>query len=388
MKTLSQLILEIKNYEGQVSKHFKVMHEPTSLASENALKQYHHTQAETLFNRNPEPSNLFHTIKSTETALIPDENGVHKPGERVVHNIDPDRYFKLDRGDIHAYIPKAAMTTPIAKQSSEDRKLFYYHPESQSIKHYDLDEDQIRGMKGQYQWEKNNYPELQSKTNFSHTKIGVVEPHELEDQPNITHAAEKGLGNKLNENLPVIKLHNKLVEHYPLSEHHANVLRNYTLESSDYNNDIIHNVGRKYSGDIKNITDTINELGQKGLPHQLHVFSGTGDWNPLHHVDKKLEMLRTPAFTSTSINPHIALDFTSAKSNKGIILPEKHILHFVLPKGYRNGAYISHASQLPKEREYLLNKNQFWNYEGNHINNTLRYDKQPVRIHTLTPFEL
>lgn len=129
-----------------------------------------------------------------------------------------------------------------------------------------------------------------------------------------------------------------------------------------------------------NSLDDLFEQHKKPLTQDGHVYAGTGKWNPV----KTLELgavVHTPAFTSTSINPYHASDFT-----------RRHIIHFQLPKGYDKGLYIGHKSAAGDEGEYLLRRNQKWKYVGTQkikgsMNTWTRKRHPTISMHTFEPHE-
>ena len=58
-----------------------------------------------------------------------------------------------------------------------------------------------------------------------------------------------------------------------------------------------------------------------------------------------------PAFTSTSIDPTVAEDFSTETPGK-----HKHILKIHIPKGSEHGRFVGHVSRFELEHEFLLNK--------------------------------
>lgn len=123
------------------------------------------------------------------------------------------------------------------------------------------------------------------------------------------------------------------------------------------------------------------------LDQAHHVYSGLKGFNPREHFENNNGVIHTPAFTSTSINPHMAKDFAYTGKHE-----EQHILHFELPAGYAKGAYMEHHSMHPHEQEYLLDKGQSWklkNHSEHHTHDLTWAEGHPTKLHvwTVVPHE-
>ena len=120
---------------------------------------------------------------------------------------------------------------------------------------------------------------------------------------------------------------------------------------------------------INHISKFINNATP--LPHETHVYSGVKGYDPKKLITRA-GFLKTPAFTSTSLFPHIA----AAHSNDNVDSYEdtkpvginRHVIHFILPKGYKRGRYIRPVAfdDYKNEYEFLLDKDQKWKHVGHH----------------------
>lgn len=129
-------------------------------------------------------------------------------------------------------------------------------------------------------------------------------------------------------------------------------IEQYTEYARGINNALIHKVplSRDDKKIHKNLIDHIDRI--KPLQKNHHVYSGLG-FDPSKKFRKGI--IRTPAWTSTSLHPLIARSFGESSSRQN-----SHIIHFDLPVGYNKGAYIGHVSSIPNEHEFLLKPNQKW----------------------------
>ena len=117
---------------------------------------------------------------------------------------------------------------------------------------------------------------------------------------------------------------------------------------------------RRVGGDIKKISDAITHTP---APHSFHVYTGLrGDpfkkrkLFGVHLLGKSPEghlKAHLPAFTSASLSPQIALNFSNWEENYGAT--KRHILKIHIPKGSKHGAYVDHMSG-HGEHEFLLDK--------------------------------
>jgi hypothetical protein len=96
------------------------------------------------------------------------------------------------------------------------------------------------------------------------------------------------------------------------------------------------------------------------LHKDIHVFTGIGpNFNIKKLREEGNERVHLPAFTSTSINPHIARGF-SWDSNKK---EHKEIIRIKLPAGSKHGSYIG-STGLEGEQEYVLNRGKTLKFNG------------------------
>jgi hypothetical protein len=182
------------------------------------------------------------------------------------------------------------------------------------------------------------------------------------------------------------KHHNKMAAFGPRADDdspHVNAIKKYTSTSRALNNHLA-GVGKKglffnmrMNGRAKKLDAALQHYA-KPLDHVAHVYSGVGGFSPAEHFKQGNGVIHTPAYTSTSLNPLVARTFAR---NQHITKPnssfksEAHVIHFRLPKGFKNGAYISNVSDVQGEHEYLLHRNQKWKLVGHSIHNDVTYAK-------------
>jgi hypothetical protein len=166
-----------------------------------------------------------------------------------------------------------------------------------------------------------------------------------------------------------------------LLEHHMDRFSGHTPESYMKSKNL-HTEHRIY----KHLNSAIDK--SPPLNRNLVTYSGTGEWNVSkeNSIDEHNNIIHTPAFTSTSLDPEVATGFI-----KESFPPEKdhndnkhyhsNMLVFHLPKGYKKGIYIDHMNMhhgelgFPDDREYeyTLKPNQKWKIT-HHITHTTEYD--------------
>jgi hypothetical protein len=196
------------------------------------------------------------------------------------------------------------------------------------------------------------------------------------------------------------KIHNKLTKHYNFNseedDFHKNHIEKYTNDSSGVN----HYLWMKYKGNItpENKDELEFNAFKDSSPHMKHldkaltrfktpmdikVHSGTY-FDPRHQQDKN-GIVHHPAYLSASLLHQQALYFAPSikpeKTKDFIPLKEKHVLTIHVPKGSR-GAYVSHISYSPAEREFILPRGS--NLKYNHtetVKESNPYDGN-INIHT------
>ena len=169
---------------------------------------------------------------------------------------------------------------------------------------------------------------------------------------------------------------------HPLTDKHSNNIRTYTKTSTGVNGHLINNTynpGR--AGQARNISETIQKHTQP-LPHETHVYSGLGKFDPTHIMETG--KFHTPAFTSTSLTPNVATGFLSAKGSSNL-RKESHLVHYVLPKGYSKSIQINDHSEWPNEHEHLLDKGQTWKVTGKTEHNVTPEHK--IHIWSVVPHD-
>ena len=152
-------------------------------------------------------------------------------------------------------------------------------------------------------------------------------------------------------------------------------LKRYAENSYDTNNELIRHITGGYSSmkanpydtpyverekakkraahqeHVRSLDDSFNHPSAT-LKHDLHVFHGTNKFNPGEEARKGGGRITLPSYTSTSIHPKIALQF----SGRGIG-HSSHIIHLHMKKNQR-GHYLGSNSHFDNEKEFLLPRNQ------------------------------
>ncbi len=177
------------------------------------------------------------------------------------------------------------------------------------------------------------------------------------------------------------------------SKHVNKHLYDYSEESQSVNQHLISKhstgTGSPYAEQHEKTAERLSAaIAQHAAPltQTHHVYSGLKEFDPTEHFEKGNGVIHTPAFTSASINPHVAKSFQASR------VMDQHVLHFELPRGYTKGSFIGHHSEYPHEDEFLLDKGQSWKIKGKETVKT--HDKQWAEGHiinrhiwTVTPHE-
>ncbi len=168
-------------------------------------------------------------------------------------------------------------------------------------------------------------------------------------------------------------------------------LQLYTYTSSGLNKHLI----RKFKGEkLKDNTVDDKTYGDRdkvihkelikkegNLKHSLVVHSGVGEEMAKHLMSsRKGDIVHTPAYTSTSVDPHIAHNFVHNTANA-------HIMHFHLPKGHVGSRYVENITAASGEHEVVLNRGTNWKKVGYHKSEYKRdlHSKFTVHNHHFVP---
>ena len=149
----------------------------------------------------------------------------------------------------------------------------------------------------------------------------------------------------------------RLTKHYSAlltNKYHKEHIREYTRNSSPLNsyhwdkhkNEV--GIHKDYEQNTKNLD---NALHSYKSPEDLTVWSST-----IHNPEKlknKEGIVHHPAYLSTSILQHVALDRDINSTDDSEGNRHHHILKIHVPKE-SHGAYVYHISKIPGEHEFLL----------------------------------
>jgi hypothetical protein len=282
----------------------------------------------------------------------------------------------------------------------EHKFVHYYDPNTSSMQKHALSDEDITQLRENHGYMDANDSDYYKNYNFNHLPEEVKKKADLysyiknkypekfkEESPSKPPIEFKN--KKLTKN-PIEMIHNVLTKHYdPENTPHEykSVFRSYGGGSHSLNHALIRmEPDRDYSKKAKLLEKGIHSY--EPLKHQLHVYSNIGDWDLskdekfVHKNEHGEHIIHTPAFISSTIKPTMAINWKESSNDEGTV---KNIVHFVLPKGYRNGAYIRDMSGYEHEYEYLLNHNQYWKHLGLH--SYVNGHGTKINIHTLTPHE-
>lgn len=228
---------------------------------------------------------------------------------------------------------------------------------------------------------------------FYDSEYSKIDKHEWEDSLQVADILPKDKTKLESEHKHLSKLHRVTTPNSELIklrrehgkefvDHRVNqntktlhAISRYTEDvSADLNANLIDNTPRKYWGDYEHLVhrDLLNHIDRiTPLQKTHHVYSGLG-FDPSNHFRKGI--IKTPAWTSTSLHPLIARTFGERRQGS-------HIIHFELPAGYKNGAYIGHVSTFPAEHEFLLKPNQKWQLTNHAEHQITAHNKTHINMH-------
>ena len=158
----------------------------------------------------------------------------------------------------------------------------------------------------------------------------------------------------------------KLHEHHNTATHteeikeytkHSNPLNRYLIDKSHARHT---NESHEFNSKHEDMAENLDkQLRNHSLPHDLNTYHGCG-FNPDHFAKQnENRSITLPAFTSTSINKHLATKFSHRISDEYDPDGQHHIIHFHIPTGHP-GKYIGKDSQFDNEKEFLLPKDTKW----------------------------
>ena len=169
----------------------------------------------------------------------------------------------------------------------------------------------------------------------------------------------------------------QLVADFPIGyDDLVSKIRQYTTASS-LNSALLS--GRKLSTKLQSQYDALMELKdlRDTLSKEHHVYSGIGVFDPKSIM--KNDIFQTGSFISASINIAVASKNNNFKRKEDA---DDHLLHFILPKGYRGCFYIGPYSTSPEELEIVIFPNERFRLISS---KTRKLDDAIRHIYTLKP---
>lgn len=199
------------------------------------------------------------------------------------------------------------------------------------------------------------------------------------------------------------KHHDHLVRHFDehigSSEDHKSALRHYVEGGSSSINPILIKAVHAedddpfkystYKGHYERLKGVFHDA--PALDHDVHAYSGLG-FNPEKHFQEKNGVFHSPAFISSSVNPHIAVGIGAVHADRG---GKVHILHFHLPKGYNKAMYAGSSTvnkYYTKQHELILDHNQKFKKVGElhtkvNVSDWRGKSSHDVIVHTVVPHD-
>lgn len=189
-----------------------------------------------------------------------------------------------------------------------------------------------------------------------------------------------------------------LEEHYRkhFDKHDLLSLAKYTASSYGINRHLIKeatgkenrsgvsdNVAKAHAKNIDKVLTTAPPLTQ-----DVHVYHGLKDWHPgMESYKHPHRMIEMPAYTSTSLNKHTAMGFSSDSNIDGSVRRNQHFIHIHLKKGQNPGAYVEGISSTEHEKEFILKRNSKLQIERKptilkNVGSSFHYGKRKNNPHT------
>ena len=173
--------------------------------------------------------------------------------------------------------------------------------------------------------------------------------------------------------------HEDAVHAYVGPEGFSRAINTYLLhdgksKDNQISNEIIEDNIRRHA---HNLSDHI-EKNAAPLDKDYDVYSGIRNWDITKTIDEHPHKLLTSrAFLSTTLDPAGA-HMRSHNPLGNRPEPDRHILHFKLPKGYNKGIYVENHNpagpDVGEEYEYLIDRNTKWQHTGSKIFTTRPYN--------------
>ena len=150
-----------------------------------------------------------------------------------------------------------------------------------------------------------------------------------------------------------VEIDKKLHDHNFAKHPQKKALDSYTDDSYDINRALIE----KNKNHKNHIAQLSKAVSNSPLHHDIHVYHGTNGFHPGNEAKKHKEgHIHLPAFTSTTIDKHMAHSFANFQHED--TKKTGHILHIHVKKG-QHGKYIGSHSKNEhgdNEHEMLLQK--------------------------------
>ncbi len=151
-----------------------------------------------------------------------------------------------------------------------------------------------------------------------------------------------------------------LLDNTKVSDTYYTLMHNYTAGSAQLNSELFHaaknNKPTPIFVDGMDVGDLDGLIKKHTLPHDMTVYTGT-HFKPSEHMGK---IVRFPAFTSTSLTPHVSKEFgvyeLSGHEYDGTRQSHINILRINLPKGF-NHVFTDPGSVYPGQSELILPRN-------------------------------
>ncbi len=296
---------------------------------------------------------------------------------------NPSTTFEKGNGVIH--MPHYVSTSLDIEQANR-----HIGQQAGHILHFHLPKDydkgaeiaQYSGMSSEQEFilNKNQKWKLHGKTEYQHkgqegvnlenplhTTVWHLKPHDENVNEAYEHPASDETMTNTRDKTPAVRQskdpqyaneHNILSDlHDPITAKYASTVHRMTNASHMINSDLLegNEVHPMWRGVHNKLTDMFSET--PALEREHHVYSGMGDFDPHVHFAEKRGYFFNKSYVSGSIAPEVAIRHSNLKA---FGTDHEHILHFVLPAGYKGAHYIANYSPFQGEHEMLIKPRQRW----------------------------
>ncbi len=167
-----------------------------------------------------------------------------------------------------------------------------------------------------------------------------------------------------------------------MASHSVNTLLIKAHQRLPYKSDIFSN---QELYEIAHANDDFMQHYMQKAPKDFHVYTGIGPDLDIDSTRKtRSNRMFYPAFTSASINPKVALGFSTNQKVKGPEKKYREVVRIHIPKNSTHGIYLGSTglgNSTDHEGEFLINRRTIMQYMGEPRISRLGINQDPVLVH-------